>query len=122
MTAHILRKVNQVFDELQQSYSNASLLYSQLERSDAPKEQRDKALRACLSSRELMVEAWMAITYFNYMLKDLDRSRAAMDMMTIPIPPYAAPLGETPGENTQRRTHRTYYSREYHRSSCETAC
>lgn len=69
---HILRIVNQVFDLVQKSYWDACLLYSQLPLSETAKEECDKALRSCLSLRELLAETWMATKYFNYMLNDLD--------------------------------------------------
>jgi len=114
ITAHILRKVNQIFDVIQQAYWNAYLVYSRLLRSEATQEELDKALRACLSARELLAEAWMATKYFNCMLKDLDRSRDAMDLLTMSVPPFAAPLDESlpPSEGmSQGSMQRTYYSR-----------
>lgn len=123
----LLMNVNDMFDKIHRAFGVLTQNYQRILHSEPPatKEAIHKSRTSWLAARELLVEASMAAEYFNFMLADLERSRESMDLMTMKVPDYSAPVDNylCPSEEMRRlaSVQRTYHSSKSHRTSFETA-
>lgn len=103
---------------MHQTYAAAAdKLHQHLDHDPKQVEEATRALCASwFSARELLVEASMASRYFHCMLEDLEQSQRNMDLMSMNVPKYAAPVPSYVSSSEQARQQaairRTYHSSE----------
>ncbi|KZP15624.1 hypothetical protein FIBSPDRAFT_867015, partial [Athelia psychrophila] len=114
---YFLQRVEETITAMNRSYIAArDQLIQELDRDPSQeKEATQQSYARWFNARRLSTEASMSNQYFHCMLEDLQRSERNMDLMTVDVPPHAAPVpSHVSSEQLRKKAtiQRTYHSSE----------